>query len=286
MKKSMLHHGQVSERNVKNASARVAMDDFDGMVSGSMQVLFPAIGGWNMFYTPKEGDHVVMSRLPNGQQEGHILGKVYTASKMPQNGAVDIILLVSDDGKNVIRLDGVNGTMDIICDQGCSLKAKNIDIEVAENATIDVGKNLAIDTGENLTIDAGDNITANAGANVDIHADDNIMVDTNAGVAINAEADVAIAAAASVAIEAGNDVLIEAGNHVTVEAVNDAKFGSSTTGLVELGNSVDTVGGLLLEMCRIMRTKKTTGSPALHTTSPDTTAEILAFENIIRRVLK
>jgi phage baseplate assembly protein gpV len=78
-----LHQGQTTERDVKSASARVGFDDLSGTVSGFMQVLFPAAGGWNFFYTPKEGDQVVVSRLPNGAEEGYILGKVYTAGKMP-----------------------------------------------------------------------------------------------------------------------------------------------------------------------------------------------------------
>jgi phage baseplate assembly protein gpV len=131
--RAILHHGQVSERDIKNASARVAMDDTQGLVSGQMQVLFPAIGGWNCFWTPKQGDHVVMSRLPNGTQEGHILGKVYTAGKMPQGGEPNIILLVSDDGKNVVRLDADKGTLDLIIDQNGKLKINNLDIEVAKH---------------------------------------------------------------------------------------------------------------------------------------------------------
>jgi hypothetical protein len=128
--KTMLHQGQASERDVNSASARVAMDDFGGQVSAKLQVLFPAIGGWNMFYTPKEGDHVVMGRLPNGAQEGYILGKVYTAKKMPQGGKPNIILLVSDDGKNVVRFDADKGTLDVIVDQDGRLKCNNLDIEV------------------------------------------------------------------------------------------------------------------------------------------------------------
>jgi len=132
----IIHQGQVSERDVNTATARVAMDDLDGHVSGKLQVLFPAIGGWNMFYTPKEGDHVVISRLPNGQEEGYILGKVYTSKKMPQGGKPNILLLVSDNGKNVIEFDADKGTLNLICDQGASLKCKTLNIEVSEGATV------------------------------------------------------------------------------------------------------------------------------------------------------
>jgi phage baseplate assembly protein gpV len=134
--RSALHQGQVTERNIKSASARVGFDDLAGTVSSFLQVLFPAAGGWNFFYTPKEGDQVVVSRLPNGAEEGYILGKVYTAGKMPQGGEPNIILLVSDNGKNVIKFDADKGTLDLICDQDCSLKANNLDIEVKEHADI------------------------------------------------------------------------------------------------------------------------------------------------------
>jgi phage baseplate assembly protein gpV len=134
--RAALHQGQTTERNVDSASARVGFDDLNGSVSGFMQVLFPAAGGWNFFYTPKEGDQVVTSRLPNGAEEGYILGKVYTAGKMPQGGKPNIFLMVSDNGKNIIKFDADAGTLDLICDQDCSLKAKNLDIEVKEHANI------------------------------------------------------------------------------------------------------------------------------------------------------
>ena len=148
-----LHQGQATERNVDSASARVGFDDLGGTTSGFMQVLFPAIGGWNLFYTPKEGDQVVTERLPNGKEEGYIFGKVYTANKMPQGGAPDIFLMVSEDGKNVIKLDAAKGTLEIISDQGTSLKCKSLDIEVSETANINT-KNANIKASENINVEA------------------------------------------------------------------------------------------------------------------------------------
>jgi phage baseplate assembly protein gpV len=159
----MIQQGQTSERDIKTATARVAMDDLGGMVSGKMQVLFPAIGGWNMFFTPKEGDHVVTSRLPNGQEEGYILGKVYTGNKMPQGGAPNIILLVSDNGKNVIRFDADKGTLDLVVDQDATAKFFNLDVEVKETISVKA-KNAEINVEENIKEEAGKNITSNAGA--------------------------------------------------------------------------------------------------------------------------
>jgi phage baseplate assembly protein gpV len=131
--RSALHQGQATERNTKSASARVGFDDLAGTVSSFLQVLFPAAGGWNFFYTPKEGDQVVVSRLPNGAEEGYLLGKVYTAGKMPQGGADNIILLVSDNGKNLVKFDADKGTLDLIVDQNGTLKFKNLEIRVEKN---------------------------------------------------------------------------------------------------------------------------------------------------------
>ncbi|MDR1248902.1 MAG: hypothetical protein LBK63_06330 [Treponema sp.] len=131
--RSALHQGQATERNVKSASARAGFDDLAGTVSSFLQVLFPAAGGWNFFYTPKEGDQVVVSRLPNGAEEGYILGKVYTAGKMPQGGADNIILIASDDGKNLVKFDADKGTLDLIVDQNGTLKFKNLEINVEKN---------------------------------------------------------------------------------------------------------------------------------------------------------
>jgi phage baseplate assembly protein gpV len=143
--RSALHQGQATERNVKSASARVGFDDLNGSVSSFLQVLFPAAGGWNFFYTPKEGDQVVVSRLPNGAEEGYILGKVYTAGKMPQGGEDNIILIVSDDGKNIVKFDADKGTLDLIVDQNGTLKFKNLEIIVDKNTHL---------TTENLDIES------------------------------------------------------------------------------------------------------------------------------------
>jgi len=151
----MLHQGQATERNIDSASARVGYDDLGGSVSGLLQVLFPAIGGWNLFYTPKEGDQVVTETLSNGKEEAYIVGKVYTANKMPQGGAPDIFLMVSDDGKNVIRFDAANGTMDLIIDQDGKLKFNNLEIKVNELTDL-MTKNLKVKVEEHTGLETND----------------------------------------------------------------------------------------------------------------------------------
>jgi len=164
-----LHQGQATERDVNSASARVGFDDLGGTESGPMQVIFPAAGGWNFFWTPKEGDQVVISRLPNGKEEGYIHGKVYTGNKMPQGGAPNIILIVSDDGKNVIRFDADKGTLDLVVDQTKNEKFNNVETEIKENRNTKIGK------GDDLTIEGNQEtkVTGNSkhtSADTDIHS--------------------------------------------------------------------------------------------------------------------
>ncbi|MDR1219564.1 MAG: phage baseplate assembly protein V [Treponema sp.] len=171
--RTALHQGQATERDVKSASARVGFDDLSGTVSGFMQVLFPAAGGWNFFYTPKEGDQVVVSRLPNGAEEGYILGKVYTAGKMPQGGEPNVILLASDNGKNVVKFDADKGTLDLICDQDCSLKANNLNIEVKEH--VDIKANTAsVEAKESATVKANE-VLVEGGEKVTVKAPEVIV---------------------------------------------------------------------------------------------------------------
>jgi len=209
---SDLHQGQVSERDVKSASARVAMDDLAGTVSGKLQVLFPAVGGWNIFFTPKVGAHVVTAKKKKGHSEGYILGTVYTGKKMPQGVAENIILMVSDDGKNFARFDADSGTLDVICDKKGTLKFKNLYIEVKElteiktkNLEIEVEEHTHIKTktfhgkveesaeievGEDVDITVGENVKAEVGGNVDTAIDGSVGTDVSGSVTTNIGGDI------------------------------------------------------------------------------------------------
>jgi len=230
--RSLLHQGQATERNVDSASARVGFDDLGGTASGFMQVLFPAAGGWNFFYTPKEGDQVVTSRLPNGAEEGYILGKVYTASKMPQGGAPDIFLMVSDDGKNIIKFDAAKGTLEIISDQGTSLKCKSLDVEISETANINT-KNANIKASENVSIEAKKDINIKADQNVKIEAKEAI-VKTSGNTSIEA---------AEAKIKTTGDTTVETTGNATVKGTN-INVEATATATVKAGAVIITGGTL------------------------------------------
>jgi len=65
----------------------------------------------------------------------------------------------------------------------------------------------------------------------------------------------------------------------------NVKIKSTTTGLLEFGNNVATLGSLLSELCQDLSALTTVGSPASHT-SPTLTAQMLALIPRIKAVFK
>ena len=262
-----IRHVQVSERDCKSASARVALDDLASTVSAKMQVLFPAIGGWNVFFTPKENDHVVILRYPNGDEEGLILGKTYTATKMPQNGKDDIFLMVSDDGKNFIKLDGPKGTLTMIIDQIGDLKYKNLNTEVYEHTYLktetqhtEVEKSKKTEVGTTIKTEAGESITTEAGTEIK----------TMAGIDINTTA--------------GGNIFTESGAHNTTQAGGD--INEQAGGKFYMGNSAQNMCKLLNGLIDEIIAIRTFGPPPRHRIQPDTVARLEAYKNQVKALLK
>jgi hypothetical protein len=92
---------------------------------------------------------------------------------MPQGGADNIISLVSDNGKNLVRFDADKGTLDLIIDQNGILKFKNLDIEVEEHTHIKT-KTLHMEIEESAKVDIGSNVNTNVGGNATTEVAGNI----------------------------------------------------------------------------------------------------------------
>lgn len=133
--RDILHVGQISSVNPETATAKVAFDDLDGYVSPDMQIIFPAMGRWKAFWTPSVGDHVAALRLPNGIQEGFVLGTQYTASNLPNEGTGGLITIVSEDGQSRIWLDADAGTLTLRLGREITINAP--DIKLAGNVQVD-----------------------------------------------------------------------------------------------------------------------------------------------------
>jgi len=79
--------GQVSSVNAKTCSCRVAFDDLTDigapMTSYPLQIVQRRTVKCQKFDLPEVGEHVLCLFLPNGNQEGFVLGSFYTANNLP-----------------------------------------------------------------------------------------------------------------------------------------------------------------------------------------------------------
>ena len=157
-----MHVGQVSDHVNESATAAMACDDFDGLVTEQFQQIFPAMGHWKPFWSPRNGDHVIFLRLPNGLSEGFLLGGQYTAEQMPQGTADGLILVISDTGENSVRADAIKNTLDVIFAETITIKCKNLIIKAEENISIEAGQNISIKAGQDINIEAGNKIHCKA----------------------------------------------------------------------------------------------------------------------------
>lgn len=139
---NVMHQAQVSSYSTKTNTARVAVDDWESMVSGDLQVLVPGTTKMKVKVPLQAGDHVVALFQPNGLQQGYILGSVYTSSNLPA-GTVDEYFIDFPDSP--IRL---------------YVNAKTHDIKIiAPNSAVTVECKTA-------KITASDTINANGGSSI------------------------------------------------------------------------------------------------------------------------
>ncbi|MGI6436414.1 MAG: phage baseplate assembly protein V [Syntrophomonadaceae bacterium] len=80
--KNMIRVGRVSSINPATGTARVAFEH-QGLVSNDLQVLVPQTLKNKDYFMPDIGEHVVCLFLPTGNQEGFILGSIYSNHDKP-----------------------------------------------------------------------------------------------------------------------------------------------------------------------------------------------------------
>jgi phage baseplate assembly protein gpV len=171
MSETILQNGQISSVSHETATSRTAFDDMaqpdgEATVSGSLQMLFPAMGLWQVVWSPKEGDHVTVARAADSVQEGVILGTRYTARNLPKGAGEGLVTILTIDGENYLQLDA----------QGSLLMklTKSADIEFGEDAIIEIGKNMSATVLEDVTMIIGETLSITA-KSVAIEAPDIII---------------------------------------------------------------------------------------------------------------
>lgn len=131
---NLVRIGTISSINSKQAKARVMFEDRDNVVSKELNLLFQRTIGTQDYVIPKVGEQVVCLLLPNGLEEGYILGSFYTKKNIPPANDENKRLIIFEDGSLLEYDNGritINATKDVNI-----ISAENINITAANNVTI------------------------------------------------------------------------------------------------------------------------------------------------------
>ena len=161
--------GEVSSVDYENGTARVVFDDEEGYVSNDLQVLQRNTQDTQGLWMPDVGEDVVCLFLPNGNEDGFIVGSFYADEITPPKSGENKRYVTFKDGAEFEydwkehRLTARIGDTEIVAD-GNSVSisgASKIKVNVPE---IDFVGNLKVDGNIDSTgtMSAGGEVTANA----------------------------------------------------------------------------------------------------------------------------
>jgi phage baseplate assembly protein V len=122
--------GQVVNVNPNDATCRVAFDDMtdDGtpLVSTPLKVVQHRTVDRQDFTLPTIGEHVVCIFLPNGYEEGFVMGSIYTsASNLPRHGGEGLYNQTYSDGTQ-IEYDMNEKHLKVYCAGDITIEAKGV----------------------------------------------------------------------------------------------------------------------------------------------------------------
>lgn len=160
---NIIHQGQVSSYDAKKHTARVAFDDWEGVVSGDLQIIQQGSTRLRVKQPLQVGDHVLCLFQANGLQEGYILGSPYTSSNMPDDGGETDYLMIFPDKEITIRVNSESGKIEILAPNSEVVgTAKNTSMTVSENTQKEVGQNATTKVGQNSATTVGQALTSEA----------------------------------------------------------------------------------------------------------------------------
>lgn len=134
---NIIHQGQVSSYDPVKHTARVAFDDWDGMVSGDLQILQPGSTRMRVKMPLQVGDHVLCLFQANGLQEGYVIGTPYTSSNMPDSGSEYEFSVNFPDVPITFRLNTETKKIELIAPESdVCIECKTAQLK-CEDATVD-----------------------------------------------------------------------------------------------------------------------------------------------------
>ena len=101
---NIIRIGEIVSTNPANATARVKIEDADGMPSNPLRITYKCSLKNKEYLMPEIGEQVVCLFLPNGLEEGVILGCLYNAKDIPPINKQGVDHITYSDG-TVIEYD-------------------------------------------------------------------------------------------------------------------------------------------------------------------------------------
>lgn len=100
--RDLIKVGEVSSVDTAKGTARVVFDDEEGMVSNDLQVLQRNTIENQGLWLPDVGEDVVCLFVPNGEEDGFILGSFYSDEiEPPKDGATKRYVVFKDEAEFV-----------------------------------------------------------------------------------------------------------------------------------------------------------------------------------------
>jgi len=100
----IIRKGVVQQTYPERGTARVVLPDADGLVTYELQVLFKRTVDNKDYDMPDIGEQVVCLFLPNGREQGFVIGSPYST--------VDQVPMISQEKKHYLWKDGAFFTYD------------------------------------------------------------------------------------------------------------------------------------------------------------------------------
>jgi phage baseplate assembly protein V len=150
----MVRQGVVTSVNEGAATVRVRIPDADNTVSKELPVLFRKTQDNKDYDLPDVGEQVVCLFLPNGLEQGFVLGSPYSSVDKPP---------VSDrDKKHYAFSDGSWFEYDRKEHKLTGVIKGDVNLVVDNDVVVDVGNDLAATVGNTASIEAGTSVEITA----------------------------------------------------------------------------------------------------------------------------
>lgn len=168
--------GKISSVNPSNCTARVIFDDKDNMVSHNLPVRQNNTKKNRDYYLPDINETVLCVFLPNGDQEGYILGSYYGDLDTPPVDSTAKRGTKFSDGTSIFY-DRDNHHMDINIEGILDCKIKNVEVKVDGNIVNIKCDGLTLDVNGDIDLSINGSINCKARElNIQTDGDLNAMV--------------------------------------------------------------------------------------------------------------